>query len=395
MARNLNRPLRGLLLLVVCSMMLASCAPTVAAPAVVEPTDTEVAVVEETPVEATETSAEPVKEMNGFSITDALGRTIEFDQTPQRMAMAGKAAIMVVDAIYLFPDSVDHMVGMPEVIQGSGNFAEAIDPTYSTKTIFAKDVGPEQIAAVQPDVVVLKSSVQESLGNPLEELGIPVVYLDFETPDQYQRDLATLGKLFQDQESTDKLVAYYQAAVDRVAQPLAGLADADKPSVLVLYYSESDGEVAFNVPPLGWMQTILVEMAGGIPAWQDAQLGNGWSKVNFEQIAAWNPDQVYVISYFSNADEVVAGLQGNSEWQALQAVQDGQIYSFPADYYSWDQPDVRWILGLNWLATKIHPEVFSDLDAMQVARDFYSDLYGLDDAAFDTYIAPNLRGDLP
>ena len=395
MAKNLNHPMRGLLLLVVCSMALASCAPAAATPAVVEPTDTEVAVVEETPVEATEMSAEPVEEMSGFSITDALGRTIEFDQMPQRMAMAGKAAIMVVDAIYLFPDSVDHMVGMPEVIQGSGNFAEVIDPTYRTKTIFAKDVGPEQIAAVQPDVVVLKSSMQESLGNPLDELGIPVVYLDFETPDQYQRDLATLGELFQDQETTDKLVAYYQAAVDRVAQPLAGLADADKPSVLVLYYSESDGEVAFNVPPLGWMQTILVETAGGIPAWQDAQFGNGWSKVNFEQIAAWNPDQVYIVSYFSNADEVVAGLQENPEWQALQAVQEEQIYSFPADYYSWDQPDVRWILGLNWLATKIHPEVFSDLDTMQVARDFYSDLYGLDAAAFDTYIAPNLRGDLP
>lgn len=180
-----------------------------------------------------------------------------------------------------------------------------------------------------------------------------------------------------------------------MADPLAGLPESEKPDVLMLYYNDSDGEVAFNVPPLGWMQTILVETAGGIPAWKDAQLGNGWSKVNFEQISAWNPDQIYIISYWSNADDVVAGLKENPEWQALRAVQEGEIYSFPADYYSWDQPDVRWLLGLNWLATKIHPDLFADLDILQVTRAFFRDLYGMDDAAFETHIAPYLRGDLP
>ncbi len=44
--------------------------------------------------------------------------------------------------------------------------------------------------------MITKSLNAETYGTPLEQLGIPVVYLDFETAEQYQRDLATLGQIF-------------------------------------------------------------------------------------------------------------------------------------------------------------------------------------------------------
>ena len=48
------------------------------------------------------------------------------------------------------------------------------------------------------------------------------------------------------------------------------------------------------------MQTLMVEMAGGRRIWKDSQLGKGWTVVTLEQIAAWNPDQVYIIDYFND-----------------------------------------------------------------------------------------------
>jgi hypothetical protein len=42
----------------------------------------------------------------------------------------------------------------------------------------------------------MKSSQAEKFGAPIEALNIPVVYLDFETPEQYPRDLAILGQIF-------------------------------------------------------------------------------------------------------------------------------------------------------------------------------------------------------
>ncbi|MFN8598026.1 MAG: hypothetical protein U0559_17805 [Anaerolineae bacterium] len=41
--------------------------------------------------------------------------------------------------------------------------------------------------------------------------------------------------------------------------------------------------------------------------------------MNLEQIAAWNPDQIYIIAYNGNAQDVVAKLKADSKWAALKA----------------------------------------------------------------------------
>jgi ABC-type Fe3+-hydroxamate transport system substrate-binding protein len=38
-----------------------------------------------------------------ISVTDALGRTIEFEELPTRIAIVGKAGFMPLDAAFLFP----------------------------------------------------------------------------------------------------------------------------------------------------------------------------------------------------------------------------------------------------------------------------------------------------
>ncbi len=330
-----------------------------------------------------------------YTVTDALGRTVSFSQPPQRIVLSGKALFMIADAIYLFPEAGQHIVALGPANQGTGNFLPLIDPNFSGKGALKSDAGPEQIAAAQPDCVVLKSSVAGSLGKPLEALKIPVVYVDFETPDQYHRDLKTLGQLFQNEARAEALWAFYQARLAAVTQPLATLSDAQKPRVLVLYYTDKDGAVAFNVPPLTWMQTLMVQNAGGRPTWQDANPQQGWTKVSLEQVAAWDADMIFVVAYANPIGEVVQKLKTDPQWQALRAVKDNHLYGFAADLYSWDQPDSRWILGQAWMARKLHPDLFANLDLTHEAQTFYQTLYGLDAAAFQKNIQPALKGDLP
>lgn len=329
----------------------------------------------------------------GFTVTDALGRKVTFADTPQRIALAGRAVTLVVDAVYLFPAAPARTVALNKNTQGK-DFVPVIDPNHASKLKLETQVGPEQVAAAKPDVVLLKSYMAETLGKPLESLGIPVVYVDFETPEQYQRDLATLGQVLGDPARAQQVNAFYRERVDRVTKAVAGLSEDQKPRVLLLYYSDKDGQVAFNVPPLAWIQTWMAETAGGRPVWKEAQLGQGWTKVNLEQVAAWDADQIYIIVYAGNVDDVVKRLKADPQWQALRAVKQNQLYAFAADYYSWDQSDTRWILGLMWLASKIHPDRFAGWNITQEARTFFKEMYNLDDAAFDKYIQPNLAGDV-
>jgi iron complex transport system substrate-binding protein len=259
--------------------------------------------------------------------------------------------------------------------------------------VLENNAGAEQIAALQPDLVLLKSYLAESVGDPIEAIGIPVVYVDFETPEQYSRDLAILGQVFQNETRAAEVSAYYQAQAEQIQQAIRGV-DA-RPRVLMLYYSDKDGAVAFNVPPLGWMQTQMVQMAGGEPVWADANLTNGWTQVTLEQIAAWDAEQIFIISYNTDPSEVVAGLQNDPNWQVMQAVQENNLFAFPADLYSWDQPDTRWILGLTWLARRLHPELFPELVIVAEAQSFYQNLYGLDTVFFEQSILPTFKGDLP
>jgi iron complex transport system substrate-binding protein len=117
--------------------------------------------------------------------------------------------------------------------------------------------------------------------------------------------------------------------------------------------------------------------------------------VTLEQIAAWDADDIFIISYVENPSDVVDRLENDPQWRALRAVQAGRLYAFPGDLYSWDQPDTRWILGLTWLAAWLHPERLPQMDIVFEAQQFYQALYGLDQAFFDQNIRPTFKGDLP
>ena len=60
------------------------------------------------------------------------------------------------------------------------------------------------------------------------------------------------------------------------------------------------------------------------------------------------------------------------------------------DHFQWDVPEPRWILGLTWLAWRIHPELFTDVDLQEEIYSFFGELYGMDRATVDTAIMPKV-----
>jgi len=339
-------------------------------------------------------TAVPAETPAGLTLTDGLGRTIAFGAPPQRIVIAGRSSLTIINTLYLFPEASKRLVGLVVGQQPVGDFISLVDPTWDQKTILAVEAGPEQIAPLQPDAVLLRSFMADSLGRTLEELGIPVVTLDLETPEQYFRDVALLGRLLGNTARAEEIGAFYRSRLDRIGQAVGDLSPEQKPQVLLVQYSDQGGEVALNVPSAAWLQTTAVELAGGTPIWKEAAPGGGWTVVSFEQIAAWDPDQIFVVSYKTDSAQVVAGLTANPQWQVLQAVENSTIYGFPGDFFSWDQPDPRWILGLSWLAAKVHPDRFPDFDIERETVEFFSQMYGMDRAAIEASILPDLKGNL-
>ena len=311
---------------------------------------------------------------------------------PERIVQVGSSAFIVTNALYLFPEASSRLVGVVDGTQGNGFFAGDIDPNFGSKMVLPRKASTEAILALEPDMVVMKNFMRQWMGEPLERMGVGTLYLDLETPEAWMDDLDKLGDLFGNKKRANELKAFITSEVASVEEPLTELAEEDKPRALLLYWSIKDGVRALNIPPISWIQTRMIEMAGGVPVWKDADLGRGWTLTGIEQIALWDPDVVFVVAYHVSALEAVEAIKNDDTWQQLRAVVNNRIHAFPADYYSWDQPDIRWLLGLKWLATILQPEYFKDLDMMEETRAFYEEVYGMDETEFDSLILPRLKG---
>lgn len=376
-------PLFPLTILILVSMLMAGCsvptpAPT-ALPTAILPSSTPL----------------PPPTVEPVVVQDAAGRTVSFAEPPARIVIAGKATQLLVNAFYLFPEASERIVGIEKRSQTSHDFLSVVDPRADQKTILEQDAAAEQIIPLQPDLVVMKTYMAEKIGQPLEQIGVPVLYLDLETPDQIYRDIRIIGAVLGNSPRAEELVLAFQQQAEDIVSALNDLPEGDRPSTLLIQVSTKGGETAFKVPPVAWIQTSLVEMAGGMPVWKEAAAAGGWQVITLEQIAAWNPEFIFVVEYSGGAPAFLQGIKENPQWQALQAAQGGRLLAFPVDFLSWDQSDPRWTLGLAFIAKSLHPDIFAEMNLRTRVVDFYTQMYNLPANVIESQVLPLLANQIP
>lgn len=332
------------------------------------------------------------KTENQITIQDSLGRTVVLPGIPQRIIQTGSSAFLINDALYLFPEASERIVAMSDSNQKRGYFLPILDSTYDKKIILPRTINVEEIMAASPDLLIVKDFLFSKYDKEFQKVGIPVIYLNLESPEAWETDLAILGQIFGNHERAEELQRLFKEYTMNVTSPLEGLKQDELKRSLILYYSEKDGIGAFQVPPLTYIQTRMLEMSGSIPVWAEADLGAKWTKVGFEQIAAWDPDQIFLISYRSPIPEVLKIIDDSSYWQELRAYKEGEINPFPMDFHSWDQPDPRWLIGLQWMALISHKEYFPGLDMNETTERFFTDFYEISEEDYSSKILPFIEG---
>jgi iron complex transport system substrate-binding protein len=358
--------------------------------------------------------------------------------------MGGRAVVIVADAVYAFPTARARITAVGGTDQGLGTFLKIVDPGFRETPSLQRQSGAEVYAALRPDLVILKAPMKAQVGPGLDALGIRTLYLNLESPEDYYIELTVLGSVLGEPARAAELVDYYRdivARASRAASGFSGAAGAGSTSAgsstssgstsagsstssgstsassstsagvdragagsstpantsaatagprLLMLQASGDG---YEVPPDSWMQTRLATLAGAQPVWKGANPGGGWAKVGPEQILAWNPDIICIISYSDDAAVVASRFKADARFASTRAVRNGQVLGMPQDFLSWDQPDARWGLGLMWLSDRLYPGRLAGYSPEAEARRFFSLFYGLDAAAFDQHIRPRLRGD--
>lgn len=314
--------------------------------------------------------------------TDANGRVVHLQEQPTSVMVAGKAAIMPANALFLFPEVETMDLELSVTDQGLGDLFTLLRPSLKDQERIAQNASVEEIASRNPQLVLIKATHFESIGKKLDQLGVPNFTLSLETYAEWKQEITELGFLLHNPSRAQEVVNVYENRLKAVTDTVAPLRQDEKVRVLVLQGSQKDNTSAFSIAPDTWMQTWMVEQAGAEPVWKGATgASNGWSTVSFEQIAAWNPEVIYIVNYRGLAEPFVTEIYNSTLWSELDAVRNNRVVSTPSDVMSYMQPAANWILGLEWMAKDLYPTLFATMDMDQQVRSFYQKMYNLNDEA--------------
>ncbi len=322
------------------------------------------------------------------TIIDALGREVELSSEPSRIIIIGKQAPMLTNFMYLFDTADKKLLALEKRSQSADEFLKLIDKDIDKKFKLERGAGAEQVVPLNPDMVILKTSMRDTIGKPLEDLSIPVAYVEFENIEQIYRDLRIFADILNENQRGEDLISSYQQYYQEVQDKLNSNNSAEKMTVLILQAESEDQKYTFKVPAANWLQTDMVEKAGGIVVWKEANQAGGWTEVNMEQISNWNADLIYIVNYQGQAPEIVRNLENDEIWKNLNAIKSEHVYAFAYDFLSWDQPDPRWILGYSWMAFRQNRQSISSSDIKDLIKDYYEKFFNLGESVFVEKINP-------
>jgi len=313
-----------------------------------------------------------------YRATDANGRTLQLGEKPTSVMVAGKAAVMPANALFLFPEVKEMELQLAKTDQGLGDFFNLLRPSLNDKSRFPQNASVEEIASKNPELVLLKATHYESLAKKLDQLGVPNFTMNLETYAEWQREIVELGKLLKNTSRAQEILSLYENRLANIQENVKTLSDKDRKRVLLLQGVSSDNANSFKIAPDSWMQTWMVDQVGANAVWKGANTASsGWSTVSFEQIAAWDPQVIYIVSYNSPTDSFIEEIYSSSLWAGLQAVQANRVKAAPADVMSYMQPVSSWILGAEWMAKDLYPHLFPTLDMEKQVRSFYTEMYNI------------------
>lgn len=357
---------------------------------------------ETTPTAGNETGAAATTQTRSaegaVTVTDAAGRTLQFDELPERIVLAeGRAAY----ATALLQDNpLDNVVAYGQDLEkAAGAFREKLfemQPEAKDMPeigmIHKGDVTVENLLAQKPDVVIMtldqKKSVEESgFISDLDAAGITYAFIDFRQKplENTTVSMQLLGDLLGQSERAQKYNEFYQAKVKEITDRAAKI--VDKPDVLLWTAAGfSDCCAVAGDVHLG----TLITAAGGHNLGPEV-LGPETKTLTPEKLAELNPDKLIVtggewardpnkpgtfrhveLGYQSNPDLVLETCEGPLQqpgMELLDAPKEGNYFAIYHQFY--DNPFN--VFALEAFAKWLHPEEFADLDPAQDFKDFHKE----------------------
>jgi iron complex transport system substrate-binding protein len=318
-------------------------------------------------------------------VVDQLGRKVVLPEKVERVVVLMHHAL----------DIMLELGAQKQIVGVLKDWRENLSPEFAnlwpevvnmpTPGDLGNSVNSEELLKLKPDVVIITHYMMEKTGKQIEALGIPVVAVsmyiaDYEQasvlnpklkdPDKaytegLKQAILLLGDVLGRQEQAQKLLEHTFTNRKLVEERVGKLPPQARTTTYMAYpnlFTMGTGKFA----------SLIMERAGGLNVAQEI---DGYKQVNLESVLKWNPQVIFVQDrYATTAEEI----KKSSAWQGIDAVKNNKVYITPEYVKPWGHPCPESVaLGELWMAKKLYPDKFKDIDMPKYVDAFYRTFYGV------------------
>lgn len=298
------------------------------------------------------------------TVTDIAGRTLNVPEKVTRVATLGAVAPLN-SFLFMLGKGGAISNGLPQFFQTSyWGMQRRLGPQLSSLPVVAGSDGQpntEALLKLAPDVVLTSS---QSAVRGLEAANLPVLYFEWKDFGDLINTAELLGTLFRAEARAADFRRYCEKNVERVTAGLSITKDTARPSRIAFLRMKTLSQPARIA---NW--TLAAAAGENVGRYT---LAAGQAAMTLEMLLKADPEVLIVWSR-EERDTLLA----DPRFAQMSAVRQQQVYPVPVGATPWLAPGVEQCLGVLWVAQRLHPERFSDLDMVRETRDFYRRFFGV------------------
>jgi len=312
------------------------------------------------------------------TITDSADRTVTICKPVERIITLSEYS---AEAIRMFGEQ-DKIVGIHSSIENNEIYFPKLSKLPSVGEAFEPDI--EAILSLDPDLVFAWTYKITGLDEKLPE-SIVVVGLDLYKPATLAGDIEKCGYILnKEDEASHYLDDFYNKYIDLIKDKTEGLSEEERPKVYIEGTFGAGGNDCQTFGSKSGAQ-MIIDIAGGRNIFAD--LPGSMPHVDLEEVINRTPD---IIIRFCGSDEGGYGVDETSKMETLResvinsmatvpAVKNGSVYIMDkGPTYGLDVP-----IAVVYWAKWFHPDLFSGLDPEAIHKQYLTEFQGLSSSLVD------------
>lgn len=319
-------------------------------------------------------------------VTDQLGRQVTLPDTVNRVVVLQHQTLNLLVQL----DASDDIVGVltswqKQLGPGFARLMPGIEKLPMPGDL--TQVNIESLLALHPQVVFVANYAPRAMIQKITNAGIPVIAISLRKDaagekgrmnpsmadeertynEGLKEGIRLIGEVVNRQAQASALIDYTFSARATFNAPVVDIASADKVRV---YMANPD----LNTYGSGKYTGLMMAHAGAMNV--AAATVKGARQVSLEQVLAWDPQVIFVQDRYP---DVVRQITTDPQWQSIDAVKNHRVWLMPEYAKAWGYPmPEAMAIGELWMAKKLYPERYKNVDPDAEAQAFYQRFYRTD-----------------